>query len=65
MEVRAWRSLIEYRQRGRGTINASFYFHYARLIEILAATEKIEALLADPDLLSDRLRASDRRDPWW
>ncbi len=37
---------------------ASFYFHYARLIEILAATEKIEALLADADMHADHLRAS-------
>jgi NAD-reducing hydrogenase large subunit len=51
------RELQEYRQRGGRTVNASFFFHYARLIEILAATEKIEALLADPDLQSDRLRA--------
>jgi NAD-reducing hydrogenase large subunit len=51
------RELQEYRQRGGRTVNASFFYHYARLIEILAATEKIEPLLADPDLLSDRLRA--------
>ena len=49
--------LQEYRQRGGRTVNASFFFHYARLIEVLAATERIEALLAEADLLSDRLRA--------
>lgn len=49
--------LMEYRQRGGGTVNSSFYFHYARLIEILAALEKIEALLDDTELTSDRLRA--------
>jgi NAD-reducing hydrogenase large subunit len=51
------RELTTYRQRGGRTVNASFFFHYARLIEILAATERIEALLADPELQSDRLRA--------
>jgi NAD-reducing hydrogenase large subunit len=49
--------LTEYRQRGGGVVNASFYYHHARLIEILAATEQLETLLADPDVMSDRLRA--------
>ena len=48
----------EFRQRARGTANASLYYHYARLIEILAATEYIEHLLDDSELQSDRLRAS-------
>jgi NAD-reducing hydrogenase large subunit len=51
------RELAEYRQRGGGTVNASFFYHYARLIEILCATEKIEELLTDADLHSERLRA--------
>jgi NAD-reducing hydrogenase large subunit len=50
--------LIEYRQRAGGTVNSSFFYHYARLIEILAAIERIEGLLDDPDMHSDRLRAS-------
>jgi NAD-reducing hydrogenase large subunit len=49
--------LIEFRQRAGGTANASFLYHYARLVEILAATERVDRLLADPDLHSDRLRA--------
>ncbi len=49
--------LVEYRQRGGGTVNASFYFHYARLIEVLAALERIAQLLDDPELISERLRA--------
>ena len=52
------RELQEYRQRGAGTtVTASFFYHYARLIEILAATELIERLLDDPETLSERLRA--------
>jgi NAD-reducing hydrogenase large subunit len=51
------REFDEFHQRAGGTANASFYFHYARLIEILAATEYIERLLDDTDLLSDRVRA--------
>jgi NAD-reducing hydrogenase large subunit len=49
--------LIEYRQRGGRTVNSSFFYHYARLIEILAAIEFIEMLLADPDMHATRLRA--------
>jgi NAD-reducing hydrogenase large subunit len=50
--------LAEYRQRGGRTVLGSFFYHYARLIEILAATEKMERLLDDPDLGSDDLRAT-------
>jgi NAD-reducing hydrogenase large subunit len=49
--------LQEYRQRGGRIVHGSFFFHYARLIEILAATERIEELLADPDVLSEHVRA--------
>lgn len=51
------RELEEYRQRGGRTVNSSFWYHYARLVEILAAAESIEQMLDDPDLLSDGLRA--------
>jgi NAD-reducing hydrogenase large subunit len=50
--------LAEYRQRGGRIVATSFFYHYARLIEILAATEFLERLLQDPDLGSDRLRAT-------
>ncbi|NTW00739.1 MAG: Ni/Fe hydrogenase subunit alpha, partial [Oscillochloris sp.] len=49
--------LIELRQRGGATIKASFLYHYARLVEILGALERISLLLNDPDLNSKRLRA--------
>jgi NAD-reducing hydrogenase large subunit len=51
------RELREYRDRGGRTVTSSFWYHYARLIEILAALELIERLLDDPELLSTRLRA--------
>jgi NAD-reducing hydrogenase large subunit len=47
----------EYRDRGNGAITSSFYYHYARLIEILAGIEHIELLLDDAELFSTRLRA--------
>jgi len=51
------RELAEYRQRGGRTVLSSFYFHHARLIEILTAVERIESLLEDPDVLSDQHRS--------
>jgi NAD-reducing hydrogenase large subunit len=49
--------LTEFRQRGGGVVSSSFMYHHARLVEILAAVERLTELLDDPDLLSDRLRA--------
>ena len=49
--------LSEFRQLSSGAVNASFYFHLARLIEILACIERIEGMLDDPDLRSQHLRA--------
>jgi NAD-reducing hydrogenase large subunit len=51
------RELKEFRQRAGGVANGSFYFHYARLLEILACLEFLERLLPDPDLQSEMLRA--------
>jgi NAD-reducing hydrogenase large subunit len=36
---------------------SSFHYHYARLIEILYAFEKIEQLLGEPDILDQHVRA--------
>jgi len=40
-----------------GAVNNSFYYHYARLIELLFAVEKAEALLHDPAMLGTSVRA--------
>ncbi|KGF73675.1 NADP oxidoreductase [Neosynechococcus sphagnicola sy1] len=45
------------RDRAQGTPTSSFLYHYARLIEILACLEHIQALMDDPDILSHRVRA--------
>ncbi|PSN19704.1 Ni/Fe hydrogenase subunit alpha [filamentous cyanobacterium CCP5] len=42
--------------RQQGTVNSSFFYHYARLIEILTCIERIESALDDPDLQSEHLR---------
>lgn len=51
------KELQEFRQRAGGIATSSFFYHYARLIEILAAVEKIEQLVEDPDVVSKRVRA--------
>lgn len=52
------RELQEMRDRAGGVPTSSFYYHYARLIEILAALEKIQQLVDDPDVMSDRVRST-------
>jgi NAD-reducing hydrogenase large subunit len=47
----------QFRQLSNGAVNSSFFFHQARLIEILACVERIEQMLEDPDLKSQDLRA--------
>lgn len=42
----------------RKIVLSSFHYHHARLIEILYAIETIEAILRDPEILSDRVRAT-------
>ena len=46
-----------FKKLGRGAVNSSFLYHYARLIEILGCVERIEQMIEDPDLLSTDLRA--------
>lgn len=53
------RELQEFRQRAGGRVaTSSFFYHYARLIEILACIEAIEGLVDDPDIVSSRVRAT-------
>lgn len=52
------KELIEFRQRAGGRVaTSSFFYHYARLVEILTSLEYIEQMIDDPDLLSPRVRA--------
>lgn len=50
-------ALEGFRERAEGTANSSFFYHYARLVEILAATERMAEHLAHPDLLDTRVRS--------
>jgi NAD-reducing hydrogenase large subunit len=47
------KALVDFRQQDP---NSSFHYHYARLIEILYAIEKIEQLLNEPDILDTNVR---------
>ncbi len=49
--------LKQFKKLGCGAVTSSFLYHYARLIEILAALEYIERSLDDAELSSDCLRA--------
>lgn len=49
--------LREMRDRTQAIATSSFLYHYARLIEIVAAIERIERLLDDPETTSNRVRA--------
>jgi len=49
---------LQYRQiNGGQPVEGSLYYHYARLIEIVYALERIGELLDDPDILSEDIRA--------
>ncbi len=52
-ELRQFRRLGE---RGK-PVTSSFHYHYARLIEILFCLEKIEGVLADPDITGEHIRS--------
>ncbi|BAZ39312.1 hydrogenase large subunit [Calothrix sp. NIES-4101] len=52
------RELREFRDYAQGCVTSSFFYHYARLIEILASIEHIEISIEDTDLLSTQLRAN-------
>jgi NAD-reducing hydrogenase large subunit len=47
----------EFREMERGAILSSFHYHYARLIEVVHAIERIDLLLNDPDILSKHVRS--------
>jgi NAD-reducing hydrogenase large subunit len=58
---RADAELTEFRQRGgnaNAVVTSSFLYHLARLVEIIAALERIEILLDDPELTGRHVRAT-------
>jgi NAD-reducing hydrogenase large subunit len=51
------KELAEFKQLAKGPVQGSFYYHYARLIDMLYGIEKIEQILADPAILDKHVRA--------
>ena len=43
-------ALAEFRERAGGVATSSFFYHYARLLEVLAATEQMRDLLENPTI---------------
>jgi len=54
------KELAEFKQMQKDPIQASFHYHYARLVEITFALEAMEQLLNDPDILNTHVRARAR-----
>jgi NAD-reducing hydrogenase large subunit len=50
--------LSEFKQLSAGPVESSFYYHHARLIDILYGIEKIEQILADQLILDNHVRAT-------
>ncbi len=57
--ARAEREMRQFRNLGRQgkPVSSSFHYHFARLIEILFALEKIEETVHDPDILNTHVRS--------
>ena len=49
---------LEFHQRFGSVAQSAFLYHYARLIEIVFALERIDALLHDPQILDAQVRAT-------
>ena len=51
------KELAEYRQRFGRIVQSGFHYHYARLIEVMYALERMKELLDDPAILGTKVRA--------
>lgn len=55
------KELTAFKKLGAGPVHQTMYFHYARLIEILYAAERIRELLNDDDIVSKEVRVKVER----
>jgi len=55
---KAEKEFIAFKHLAEGPVESSFYYHHARLIEILYGIEKIEEILSDPRILDKHVRAT-------
>jgi len=52
------KELAEFKQLADGPVLSSFYYHHARLVEMLHGIERIEMILNDPKILDKHVRAT-------
>lgn len=52
------KELVAFKQLANGPVQSSFYYHHARLIEMLYGIETIERILNDPRILDKHVRAT-------
>ncbi len=52
------KELAEFKQLAEGPVQGSFYYHHARLVDMLYGIEKIEQILSDPLILDTHVRAT-------
>ncbi len=57
---RAQAAFVEWKAKGDGVRRSSFYYHWARLIEINYALERARELLHDPDICSTDIMVTAR-----
>jgi NAD-reducing hydrogenase large subunit len=50
--------LAQFKQLSDGPVQSSFFYHHARLVEMLYGIEKIERILNDPQILDKHVRAT-------
>jgi NAD-reducing hydrogenase large subunit len=55
---KAEKELAEFKQLANGPVESSFFYHHARLVEMLYGIEKIEQILTDPLILDKQVRAT-------
>jgi NAD-reducing hydrogenase large subunit len=55
---KADQELAEFKQLATGPVQSSFFYHHARLVEVLYGIEKIERILNDPQILDTHVRAT-------
>jgi NAD-reducing hydrogenase large subunit len=54
---RANSMLCEFKSLSNRAVNSSFYYHFARLVEMMHSIEKIDKLLRDDNITSTKIRA--------
>jgi len=55
---KAEKELAEFKQLASGPVESSFFYHHARLVEMVYGIEKIEQILNDPRILDKHVRAT-------